>query len=107
MTEAVQATEVVEAQFLGLNKEQLSTVVALSSLLQQLPGLMAHEEMDVIMDKLTTDPKYGNLKEALFWTCGQRNRLMQLSHTVSFALSLITQVEDHLIHGAFTQEETK
>lgn len=108
MTEAVQNPEVPEeVRFLGLTRGQFATVLTLSSVQKRLPEMLANPELKVIMDELRNDPSNGKLREALYWTCDQRNALLQLSHTVSFALNLIVQVEDQLIMGAFKDQETK
>ena len=106
MTEAVQTTEAPEVKFLGLDKNQFAIVIALTSVGQRLPEIMSQEEVLEIMDKLVNDANYTKLKDAIFWTSNQRNRLMQLSHTVAFALSLINQVEDNLIVGAFQEQDS-
>ena len=110
MTEEVQTNQVEsqEPTFLGLNRNQFATVLTLTSVANRLPLMLQRDEVDTIMEEMLSNGEYLNLKDALFWTCDQRNRLMNLQTTITFALNLVAQVQDHLVEGAFAPtEETK
>ncbi|WNT48312.1 hypothetical protein SPLA5a_PHROGS00229 [Salmonella phage SPLA5a] len=99
--------------FLDLDEAQFGTVVFLSSAGAQMSQLIGSDRMREEMLKVINSGQYGTVEEALAWVRGHRNNLLQLNGASSFALNLVSQVEDLIVDrllgltAAAQTEETK
>uniref|UniRef100_A0AAU8GHR2 Tail assembly chaperone n=1 Tax=Salmonella phage vB_SEnST11_KE23 TaxID=3161174 RepID=A0AAU8GHR2_9CAUD len=117
MTEAVNPIESQSEKeklfFLDLDEGQFGTVVFLSSAGAQMNQFIGSERMRDEMLKVIQSGKYTTVEEALAWVRAHRNNLLQLNGASSFAMSLLSQVEDLIIdrllgvNSDTQQEETK
>lgn len=98
-----------ELRFLDLDESQFGTVVFLSSAGAQMSQFIGSEKLREEMLKLIGSGKYGTVEEALAWVRGHRNNLLQLNGASSFAMNLLSQVEDlivdRLLHVIAEEEE--
>ena len=83
--------------FLDLDEAQFGTVVFLSSAGAQMSQLIGSDRMRDEMLKVINSGQYGTVEEALAWVRGHRNNLLQLNGASSFALNLLSQVEDLIV----------
>ncbi|HDR2377112.1 TPA: hypothetical protein QCH88_004359 [Enterobacter asburiae] len=83
--------------FLDLDEAQFGTVVFLSSAGAQMSQLIGSDRMREEMLKVINSGQYGTVEEALAWVRGHRNNLLQLNGASSFALNLLSQVEDLIV----------
>lgn len=115
MTEAVTPIDKQSEQlhFLDLDEAQFGTVVFLASAGAQMRDFIGSDRMREEMIKVINSGQYGTVEEALAWVRGNRNHLLQLNGASSFAMNLLSQVEDLIVDrllgvNAETQtEETK
>lgn len=87
--------------FLGLSKDQVSLLLVLSSFMGRLQELTQQPEAEQLFQALREEEKYRRLDYALGWVAQQRDMLMALSGTTSFAMGLLAQVQDKLIQAGF------
>ncbi|MBL5841355.1 hypothetical protein I4U30_24175 [Enterobacter asburiae] len=102
-----------QLHFLDLDEAQFGTVVFLSSAGAQMSQFIGSDRMRDEMLKVINSGQYGTVEDALAWVRGHRNNLLQLNGASSFAMNLLSQVEDLIVDrllgvNAETQtEETK
>jgi hypothetical protein len=92
--------------FLGLSKDQVSLLLVLSSFMGRLQELTQQPEAEQLFQALREEEKYRRLDYALGWVAQQRDMLMALSGTTSFAMGLLAQVQDKLIQAGFAHTST-
>lgn len=105
-----EVTEVAQepvAHFLGLDKTQFATVLTLSSVSSHFPEMVTQAENEKLFNALRESGDFNGLREALAWTSDQRDRLLRLQTIVSFAMKLVSQVQDGLIESGFAPVQTQ
>lgn len=95
MTEEVKDENALN--FLGLDEVQYGIVVYLASAAKQMGSVVGGEEIRKAMEAVIGDGSPKQAEEVIGWIRGIRNQLIQLSASTSFAISVISQVEDRVV----------
>ncbi len=86
-----------ELYFLDLDEGQFGTIIFLSSASANMKDFVSGEHIHAEMKRMIDSGNYHTVQQALAWIRNQRNLVNQLSSSTSFAMNLLSQVEDLVV----------